>query len=104
MENILRAGSDIETELQNAPDDVAEEFEKWQLAELKREECEARLYTQFKSTRPEITATELKSLINADASRHNARLSEIVAQKGYERVSKRFMSLMKRADLRGRSF
>lgn len=90
----------LEGQLDALPDQVAAFLETWRKMTLERERCEALLYARFKGEDKDRSATEIKEMIKADASRYQAVLNEIKAEAQYIKVYETLMSIKKKASLR----
>lgn len=90
----------LEEQLQILPEQVAGALEKWRVATLDREKCEALLYATIKGTWTEASAAEIKSAINRDQGRYNAVLAEIKAESNYNLLYEKLLSAKKLASLR----
>jgi hypothetical protein len=91
---------DIESDLNELPDKVAEALQLWRVATLNREKMEAVLYAGFKASDSDRSATEIKACINASESRYSSVLEEIKCECEYQRLYERLLSAKKRASLR----
>jgi hypothetical protein len=91
---------ELESQLENLPDFVANALEKWRTKTLDRDQTEALLYLRFKGEDTGRTATEIKAMVNADDTLYAAALEELKAESNYIRLYERLMALKKRADLR----
>ncbi len=100
-ENILDGSkTDLESQLDSLPDEVASALEAWRTATLDRERKEALLYAQFKGEDKERSATEIKAMVHADDGRYKTVLAEIASEANYIRIYERLLSVKKRASLR----
>ena len=100
MNSVSIGNMDIESDLDQLPDKVAEALQLWRVATLNREKMEAVLYAGFKGNDPNRSATEIKACINASDSRYNSVLEEIKCECEYQRLYEKLLSAKKRASLR----
>ena len=92
--------ADIEQDLQELPEKVADALQAWRMATLDREKCEGLLYSLYKGEDKERTATEIRALVHASDARYSCILAEIKAEANYERLYESLMCAKKKADLR----
>lgn len=92
--------SEIEKDLTELPDKVADALEVWRVATLDREKVESLLYAEFKATGEKRTAEEIKNMVRGHDNRYNASLKEIEAEVEYNRRYEKLLSAKKRASLR----
>lgn len=90
----------LEEELDLGPDLVAEAQKKWELAILSRQETEALLFAKLKLENPDISATEIKYMIQAAPERSAAVELEVLAKSDYSRLYERHLSNKLKARLR----
>lgn len=91
---------DIEQALNELPDQVADALEKWRIATLDREKCEALLYAGIKGEDKGKTATEIRADINASQARYESVLEEIKAESNYQRLYEKLLAAKRKASLR----
>lgn len=92
--------TDLEDSLSQLPDKVADALQKWRIATLEREKCEALLYMGFKGGQVDRTATEIKALINGSGERYSCVLDEIKAESEYVRLNEKLMAIKKEMSMR----
>lgn len=100
MAKIGQNNYEIEQQLAEGPDQVANALIKWRMATLDREKAEALLYARLKGEDDNRTATEIKELIRADNGRYEMVVSEIKAEAEYNRYYEKLMSAKKISALR----
>lgn len=103
IDNPLKPGSnnyDIESSLENLPDQIASFLEIWRTKTLDRETTEALLYLKFKGEDKERSATEIKALVHSDKGRYKVVLDELKAEAQYTRLLEKLLSAKKLASLR----
>ena len=91
--------SDLESALENLPDQIADALTKWRKATLEREKIEGLLYARLKGE-DKRTGDEIKALIKSDPDRYAAVLVELTAESNYTRLYERLLSFKKLADHR----
>ncbi len=91
---------EIEQELIDLPEMVADSLLKWRTKTLEREKTDALLYLRFKAGEPGRTATEIKALINSSEGHFSANLEEAKAESRYTFLNEKLMAAKKVASLR----
>jgi len=92
--------SDLEKDLEELPDKIAEALQVWRIKTLEREKTDALLHARFKGSDKGLTATDIKALINADQGHYNAVLDEVKAEANFKRLDETLMGKKKLASLR----
>lgn len=101
--NPLQAGSNnsqIEKDLEELPDKVADALEKWKITTLDRQRSEAMIYIRLKGDGTKRTTDEIKAHISVSPDAYNMNLLEIQAEAEYIRLYERLMSAKKLSGLR----
>lgn len=91
--------ADLEKDLNELPERVADAQMAWDLAILQREKQEAILDAQIR-LEGDFTATEIKARINANSERFEACLIELEKKRQYTFLYERLMAAKKLASLR----
>lgn len=93
--------SDVDVNLQELPDKVADALFDWRKATLDREKTEAILFLQYKNGITEKrTVSEIEAMVDSNQERYDARLKEATAESEYNRLYEKLLASKKRADLR----
>lgn len=92
--------SDLEESLKILPEIIEKAKVAWLRAKFEREKTDALIHNEAKLRNPELTATDLKSLVIIDEKHAEFVEKEILADAYYERVYEELMTKKKLADLR----
>lgn len=90
----------LNNDLEDLPEKVAEALLEWRKSALNREKKEALLYLQFKNEVDKRTVGEIEAMIESNDDRYDAKLKEAMAECEYHRLYEKLMSAKKMADLR----
>jgi hypothetical protein len=91
---------DLEKQLTELPDLVAQCLLDWRTSTLERERIEAKLYLGIKAKYPDEKAADIKARLNESDERYRAVLLEITQESIYNAKLETLMAAKKLASLR----
>jgi len=92
--------SDLETQLGELPDRVAQALLNWRKKTLDKERTEGLLFLRFKGEDKGRTSDEVKAMVRSNDERYQAVLEEIKAESEYQSLYEHLMAAKRLSGLR----